>query len=139
MIEAPSGTELLADPTVQSAFAAAWADSFADDPQLRHEEGGFIYYNPTTGKIAVRRTLPGRRNELDLSSPPPVKDSYLVGLFHTHPSPSATGWMPDPSAEDHKLADGAGVPFFTISEEQVYVIGPARRVGGCDGPTGFPI
>ena len=47
--------------------------------------------------------------------------------------------MPDPSSDDHKLADEAGIPFFTISEEQVYVIGPTQRVGGCTSSAGFPI
>ena len=139
MIEPPSATELQVDPTVQAAFAAAWADSFPDDPQLRHEEGGFIYYNPTTGMIAIRRTRPGFRNELDLSHPPTVRNSFLIAIFHTHPSPAAVGSMPDPSRDDHELADGAGIPFFTITEEQTYVIGPERRVGGCTGPVGYPI
>ena len=138
-MEAPSAAELLADATVQQAFAAAWADSFADDPQMRHEEGGFIYYNPSAGAISIRRTRPGQKSELDLSYPPVVRDSYLVAIFHTHPTSSAVGWMPDPSRDDHKLADGAGIPFFTISEEQTYVIGPSRRVGGCTGSAGFPI
>ena len=138
-MEAPSATELLADATVQQAFAAAWADSFADDPQMRHEEGGFIYYNPTTRTIAIRRTRPGHRSEIDLSYPPMVRDCYLIGIFHTHPNSAASGFMPDPSRADHKLADGAGIPFFTIHEDQTYVIGPERRVGGCCGPAGYPI
>ncbi len=136
-MEAPSADELQNDPTVRAAFAAAWADSFPDDPLLRHEEGGFIHYNPGTGTIAIRRTPPGWRSELDLSKPPLVRDSFLVAIFHTHPN--AIGFMPDPSREDHDLADDAGIPFFTISEEQTYVIGPDRRIGGCTGPAGYPI
>ena len=136
-MEAPSAAELQNDPTVRAAFAAAWADSFPDDPLLRHEEGGFIYYNPTAKTLTIRRTRPGRTSELDLSSPPVVQDCYLVGIYHTHPT--LIGFMPDPSIDDHKLADEAGIPFFTISEEQTYVIGPDRRIGGCTGPTGYPI
>ena len=138
-MEAPSANELQADPTVRAAFATAWADSFPDDPQLRHEEGGFIYYNPTTGAISVRRTPPGLTSELDLSYPPILRDSYLVGIFHTHPISAALGYMPDPSRADYKLAADAGLPFFTIHEDQNYVIGPERRVGGCTGPAGYPI
>ena len=138
-MDAPSASELQADPTVQTAFAAAWADSFPDDPLWRHEEGGYIYYNPSTGTISVRRALPGLRSELDLSFPPTVNDCYLVGIFHTHPTSAALGYMPDPSRADHKLAGGAGIPFFTIHEDQTYVIGPERRVGGCSGPSGYPI
>ncbi len=58
-MDAPSAEELKNDPVVRAALAAAWADSFPDDPLLRHEEGGFIYANPTTGEIIVRRVPPG--------------------------------------------------------------------------------
>ena len=58
-MEAPSAEELKEHPVVKAAFASAWADSFPDDPALRHEEGGFIYANPTTGEIIVRRAPPG--------------------------------------------------------------------------------
>lgn len=77
-MEAPSAKELQSDPAVVAAFAAAWADSFPDDPRMRHEEGGFIYSNPTTGSIAVRRVPPGKIDSLDLSYPPTLPDSYLV-------------------------------------------------------------
>jgi len=50
-MDAPSAEELKDDPIVKAAFEAAWEDSFPDDPALRHEEGGFIYANPTTGEI----------------------------------------------------------------------------------------
>ncbi len=138
-MDAPSASELLNDLTVQAAFAAAWADSFPDDPQMRHEEGGFIYYNPNTGSITIRRARPGRRNALDLSKPSFVMDSYLVGVYHTHPSPLSVGGLPDPSPEDLLLAKGAGVPFFIVAEEETYAIGIERRVGGCNGPAGYPI
>jgi hypothetical protein len=136
--DAPSAAELQANPVVQAAFAAAWADSFPDDPALRHEAGGYIYFNPATGDVAVRRVPPGSEGKLDLSYPPDVRDHYLVATFHTHPTPAALGWMPDPSPEDFSLADGSGVPWFIISEEVVYVIGPDRRTGGCTGPCGYP-
>lgn len=136
--DAPTAAELQANPVVQAAFAAAWADSFPDDAAMRHEEGGFVYFNPTTGNVTVRRVPPGIGGMLDLSFPPSVPGYYLVATFHTHPSPATLGWMPDPSPDDYSLADGSGVPWFIISEETVYVIGPERRVGGCTGPQGYP-
>jgi hypothetical protein len=136
--DAPSADELRANPVVQAAFAAAWADSFADDPVLRHEEGGYIYFNPTTGNVMVRRFPPGSEGFLDLSSPPDIRDHYLVATFHTHPTPAALGWMPDPSPDDFSLAVGSGVPWFIVSEEATYVVGPDRRAGGCSGPRGYP-
>ena len=139
MIKAPSASELQNDPTVQTAFAAAWADTFPDDEKLRHEEGGFIYFDTTNGEIAFRRAPPGFMEHLDISKPPAVLNSYLIGVYHTHPNSPAVGWMPDPSPEDYSVAKQAGVPFFMITEDRIYAIGPKRRVGGCVGPSGYPI
>jgi hypothetical protein len=138
-MDAPTTAELQANPVVQAAFAAAWADSFSDDPTLRHEEGGYVFYHPTTGDVMIRRALPGLTEQLDLTYPPDVRDHYLVATFHTHPNSAALGWMPDPSPDDYAVAAGSGVPWFIITEENVYVVGPDRRVGGCTGPSGYPI
>ena len=50
-MDAPTAAELEPNPVVKAAFAAAWADSLADDLELRHEEGGYIYIEPYTGAI----------------------------------------------------------------------------------------
>jgi len=136
--EAPTATELEAHPVVRAAFAAAWADSFPDDPALRHEEGGFVYYNPTNADVAVRRVLPGRKDELRLPAPPVLQNYYVVATFHTHPNPSSEGWIPDPSPEDREGAYEIGVPWFVVTEFDVFVAGPERRVGGLNGPSGYP-
>ena len=136
--DAPNAAELQSHAVVQAAFAAAWADSFPDDPALRHEEGGYIYFNLAMGEVMVRRAQPGLLDELDLSNPPEINDYYVVATFHTHPNPASLGWMHDPSPSDYSTANRWGVPFFIISEENVYVIGPDRRVGGCTGPRGYP-
>jgi hypothetical protein len=138
-MEAPTAAELQANPVVQAAFAAAWADSFPDEPALRHEEGGYIYVNPTTGDVVVRRALPGTRRVLNLTNPPDVPGCFLVATYHTHPNPTATGWDPEPSTEDRREADASGVPWFVVSELGVFVAGPDRRVGGLSGPSGYPI
>jgi hypothetical protein len=137
--EAPPATELQANAVVQAAFAAAWADSLADDPALRHEEGGFIYVNATTGDVDVRRAPPGGRDSLDLSSPPRLADCFLAATFHTHPNPTARGWDPTPSSEDYTEAEDSGVPWFVITDSGVYAVGPDRRVGGLAGSPGYPI
>src|SRR5438876_12197121 len=136
--EAPSAVELQANPVVQAAFAAAWADSFPDDPALRHEEGGFIYANPDSGDVVVRRALPGSRRLLDLSSPPDVPGYFLVATYHTHPNLIADGGDPEPSPDDIEFADESGVPWFVVSELGVVFVGPDRRVGGLAGPSGYP-
>ena len=137
--DAPSAAELEANPVIQAAFAAAWADSLADDASLRHEEGGFIYANPLTGDVVIRRAPPGLRRQLDLSRPPVVSGCFLVATYHTHPNPVALGWDPEPSADDRLEAMDSGVPWFVVSEIGVFVTGPDRRVGGLQGPSGYPI
>lgn len=136
--EAPSAAELQANPVVQAAFAAAWADSFPDDRVMRHEEGGYIYANPATGDVTVRRELPGSRRQIDLSAPPVVPDSYLVATYHTHPTPITDNGDPYPSPDDEECADSTGVPWFVVTEIGILVVGPDRRVGGLAGPAGYP-
>lgn len=138
-MDAPSAAELEANPVVQAAFAAAWADSFPDDPAMRHEEGGFIYFDPTTGDVTVRRVPPGYVDELDLSYPPVVPGAYLVATYHTHPHPPDRVWTAEPSPDDRRLAARSGVPWFVVSHVGSFTAGPDRRVGGLTGPPGYPI
>jgi hypothetical protein len=134
---APTATELEANPVVQAAFAAAWADSLVDDDVLRHEEGGYIYA-ALTGDVVTRRAPPGGRRGLDLTRPPVVADYFLVATYHTHPNPAARGWDPSPSQDDCWHADDSGVPWFIVSDQGAFVAGPERRVGGLSGPPGYP-
>ena len=138
-MDAPSAAELQANPVVQAAFVAAWADSLTDDASLRHEEGGYIYMNATTGEIVVRRAPSGGRDALDLSTPTTPPDCFLVATYHTHPNPSRLGWDPTPSSDDYREADGSGVPWFVVTDAGIYVVGPDRRVGGLTGLPGYPI
>lgn len=137
-MEAPTASELHANPVVQAAFAAAWADSFPDDPALRHEEGGYIYMNPTTGEVVIRRALPGGVDFIDLSFPPVVAGAFLVATYHTHPIPPRGRVTAEPRDVDRFHADDSGVPWFVISHEGVFVTGPDQRVGGLSGPDGYP-
>lgn len=137
-MDAPAASELQANPVVQAAFAAAWADSFPDDPALRHEEGGYIYASPTTGELLIRRALPGGVDSIDLSHPPVVPNAFLVATYHTHAIPPRGRIVAEPSPDDRFHATDSGVPWFVISHEGVFVTGPERRVGGLSGPTGYP-
>jgi hypothetical protein len=94
--EAPSATDLMQHPAVQAAFAAAWADSLPDDPAQRHEEGGYIYVNATTGDVLIRRAAPGQRRELNLSHPPELQDCFLVGRDLPHAPESDCDWLGSP-------------------------------------------
>ena len=68
--QAPTAAELLANTEVLGALAAAWADSLVDDPINRHEEGGWIYLDLSTGEIQTRRAPRGTRSRLSLADPP---------------------------------------------------------------------
>ena len=125
-MEAPSAEELKNHPVVLGAFAAAWADSFPDDPALRHEEGGFIYANPTTAEIIIRRAPPGDKRALNLTYPPIIRGAYLVATYHTHPRLIADGGDPDPSPDDIKASEESGVPWFIVTEVGLMIVGPAQ-------------
>src|SRR5262249_45790695 len=115
----------------------AWADSLADDPALRHEEGGWIYSDGNTGQIQIRRAQPGGQAAVDLTHPPHLQGCVVVATYHTHPNPTAEGWNPEPSDVDRRLAGESGVPWFIVSDMGIYVAGPDHRVGGLAGPAGY--
>ena len=97
---APTAAELQRHPAVRHALEGAWQDSLPDEPARRHQEGGWIYMDITTGEISVRRQTAGRQASIDLSRPPILASSVVVGKFHTHPNPSREGWAPGPSCGD---------------------------------------
>src|SRR5207253_1923112 len=119
--QAPTAAELAADPVVQSALSQAWIDSDADDPAHRHEEGGWIYLDTRTGAIAIRRAQGGILDELDVGNPPLIADSVVVGVFHTHPNPTAEGWLPGPSLDDVEAHARLGVPGLIRADDGDYV------------------
>lgn len=134
----PSASELLSNPAVVDALNEAWADSRANDPTNRHEEGGWIYMDLATGAILTRRAPSGTRSRLSLADPPLLPDHVLVGTFHTHPNPASEGWTTGPSAQDEQSASYSGVPWVIRSEDGDYSTGPDRRRGGLTGGAGYP-
>ena len=54
-MQAPTAADLLYELLVQQALEQAWNDSLPGDPVQRHEEGGWIYMDNTTGIVVVRR------------------------------------------------------------------------------------
>src|SRR5689334_6665588 len=99
-MDAPSADELRAISVVARALEDAWADSLPNEPVRRHEEGGWIYLDPTTGTVSIVRASPGRRAGINLTRPPEFPGLFVVGKFHTHPNPTAEGWDPGPSTGD---------------------------------------
>jgi hypothetical protein len=135
---APSKGDLLSDPTVQATMEQAWIDSDAADPARRHEEGGWIYMDTSSGTLETRRAPSGAGDSIDLGIPPAIDGSVIVGTFHTHPNPIAEGWEPGPSMDDAIAAMFSGVPWLIRAEDGYHVIGPEMRRGGLTGNPGYP-
>jgi len=138
IVQSPTASELQANPIVRQAIEEAWIDSQPSDPLLRHEEGGWIFIDLTTGQIAVRRQSAGGMSSIGLVSPPTILGSVLVGLFHTHPNPSSEGWEPGPSPQDELIDALLGLPDLIRADDGIHVSGPDSRRGGLAGGPGFP-
>jgi hypothetical protein len=134
----PTVAELLAHPDVVQALSEAWADSQPSDPANRHEEGGWIYLNLTTGDIVLRRAPAGMRSRLSLAKPPLLANYLIVGTFHTHPNPASEGWDTGPSSQDQRAANYSGVPWLIRAEDGDHSTGPDSRRGGLKGSPGYP-
>jgi hypothetical protein len=113
----------------------AWERSQADDPILRHEEGGFIVLSPD-GKL---QTLPWPQGERGLIEMPErdadgqYKGFDVVSIYHTHPNPpvdeEGRRWEQGPSEIDIEtirrekyLGDN-----FVMSDAIVYRVKPDGR------------
>ncbi len=134
----PEASELLRNPGGVRALDEAWADSQIDDSLRRHEEGGWIYMNVSTGSVMTRRAPAGGQAMIDLGNPPLLEDCVVVGKFHTHPNPSAEGWSPGPSASDQAIDERRGVPDLIRADDGVHLSGPECRRGGFAGEPGYP-
>ena len=134
----PTVSELLAHPEVIQAMDGAWADSQVNDPTNRHEEGGWIYLDLSTGTVQTRRAPAGTRSRLSLGNPPLLPNHAIVGTFHTHPNSASEGWATDPSPQDEQAARYTGVPWLIRAEDGDHSTGPSSRRGGLGGGPGYP-
>jgi hypothetical protein len=137
-MHAPTIAELLQDPNVLQALEDAWHASLPDDPRQRHEEGGWVFIDVTSGALSAVRAQAGGLAYLDLSTPPVIAGTVVVATFHTHPNPSAEGWDPRPSPEDTDSAWELGVPCLIRADDGIHSTGPDSRRGGLSGGPGFP-
>lgn len=135
---APTGRELAANPVVKAAIDAAWTDSRPNNADERHEEGGWIYMNKSSGEISTARATPGYQTEINLANPPHQPGYVVVGVFHTHPNPSAEGWDPGPSRADRLADEQDGIPDLIRADNGIHYSGPESRRGGLVGGPGFP-
>src|SRR5438309_66355 len=126
----PTASELLGHPDVLQALFEAWTDSQVNDPANRHEEGGWIYLNLSSGIIHIRRAPTGTRSRLSLANPALLPNHVIVGTFHTHPNPASEGWSIGPSTQDEQAAKYSGVPWLIRAEDGDHSTGPASRRKG---------
>ena len=134
----PTRDELASNSVVADALENAWLDSQTTDPANRHEEGGWIYCNKTTGEVTVKRAMKGSTAMIDLSNPPENEETVVVGTFHTHPNPASEGWATGPSSGDTISAELLGIPCIIRAEDGIHSTGPDQRRGGLNGNPGFP-
>ncbi|MDH6243210.1 hypothetical protein M2432_000839 [Mycobacterium sp. OTB74] len=69
----------------------------------KHEQGGWILVDPTTGKRSVKRVPRGSRDGLGPivgTRPTDSATQRVVAWFHTHPNTDAEGYGSGPSPAD---------------------------------------
>jgi hypothetical protein len=136
-LQAPTASELTANGIVTAAIAASWTDSQVADATNRHEEGGWIYMDTTTGAITTRRAPRGGGASINLWNPPEVTGSVVVGNWHTHPNPTSEGWEPGPSGADLTNQGRRNVPGIVKADDGLHTFGANRRAS-LSGNPGFP-
>ena len=107
----PTLAQVMADPYVDSELKRAWSDSKPDAPNVRRgqpgstkqEQGGWIIWNKSTGKLEIVRVGAGTRDGLGTivgTRPADNKDQEVVAWFHTHPNKASEGYGSGPSPGD---------------------------------------
>jgi hypothetical protein len=104
----PTLDDLLRDVDVDIALKQAWQASNPNAPHvsrgqpgsLKQEQGGFIYWNKSTGALEIERLPAGSRDGLSGMPSSDTPQRELVGSFHTHPNTEAEGYVADPSPTD---------------------------------------
>ena len=144
----PNAQQLLNDPTVQAAIDKSWRESQINPDGSVHEEGGWIYMNPTTGVITVvptpdGPTVPyGQDGSTNHGNPPVVPGSVVVGIYHTHPyNAFPSGYDPDKpilGGGDAGTTPITGVPSLIIHKTGYTSYGLPTRRGGLGGNPGYP-
>jgi len=134
----PTASELLIHPVVVQSLEDAWRDSSPEESLQRHEEGGWILLEVSSGRITAFRAPVGGMADIDLCLPTMLPGTIVVATFHTHPNPTNEGWEPGPSPEDTESAWLLGVPCLIRADNGVYSTGPDSRRGGLTGGPGFP-
>ena len=121
-------------------MSRAWDESQSDDPDARHEEGGYIVQTPE-GALVVERGPLGDKARI---YPPPLDGNNcyngrtVVATFHTHPNPAVDEggqeWEQSPSVADGRWHERRNLGGFVISRMFVYEIDSSAGARGCWKP-----
>jgi hypothetical protein len=135
--------DALASERVRAAMRAAWDDSQPDDPDHRHEEGGYITQLADGSYDAVRWP---RGAGAWIAPPPRTADGRyqghtVVGEFHTHPNPAiderGRRWQESPCPGDIAGIRSENYPgdSFVIGAINMYRVGNDGRESCLGGRT----
>jgi hypothetical protein len=126
--------DLLKDQVVISAISDAWRNSLADEPDLRHEEGGYIVLNEDRS-LSVERWSRGSQSRILPPSLDPnggYNGKPVLAAFHTHPNPAVDEagreWEQGPSASDRRWHGQMKLRGFVVGHLFVYEIDPAGSI-----------
>ncbi|MFQ5860883.1 MAG: hypothetical protein ACE5IG_04950 [Dehalococcoidia bacterium] len=121
---------MLENATVSAAIEQAWRDSQANDPNKRHEEGGWIIQNIRTGALRVVRVPAGGQAGITPGANPAGAGEQTCGFFHTHPNPpvdeNGVRWTQGPSQADINWHNRHGIPGIIRNAAGTVTFGPTR-------------
>ena len=126
--------DLLSDPAILVEIRRAWRESEADDPAIRHEEGGYIVLNADLS-YGVERWPRGERSRIV----PPSLDidnryggKEVVAAFHTHPNPpvdkAGREWEQGPGEGDRRWHARRKLRGIVVGGEFVYEIDADAKI-----------
>lgn len=124
----------LKDPVIIAELSRAWRESASNDPQNRHEEGGYIVQNSNLS-YGVQRWPRGDQSRIQ---PPPLEANNcyngksVVATFHTHPNQPVDEhgreWEQGPSESECRWHRRRRLRGYVISRMLVYEIGVEASV-----------
>lgn len=128
----PELSELAERAEVRRAVAEAWDDSMVDDPESRHEEGGWIIHDTNSDSVRIVRVASGERGALSPGAKPSLgADEHLAGFFHTHPNAEldefGSEWHQGPSLADRRWHEAEGVPGIVRNRAGEVLFGPGAE------------
>ena len=130
--------DILREPAVRSALAAAWEES---NPGLigGHEEGGLVVLNDDE-KLSVLRWPVGEGSRIKVPTHHgcAVNGRPIVATFHTHPN-IGPDFLQEPSEtdrrgvrDDSELKGATFVGEFVVADEMIYLVTPSGAVRELD-------